>query len=197
MEINDALARLKEHKIQVVRSPKRLSFGDRAFCSSLFLEAFKAVDKSIQEFKMLPEYEKIVDWMEDNHGKGLMLQGDCGRGKSVIVSGVIPAIFFMRFGIVLHPFHADNIPDAIQQLSKLQTVVVDEVGVEPMANDFGGKYEGFNRIINAAENSLKLVFITTNLSSAQILQRYGERTVERLSRLCKIVKFEGDSLRPF
>jgi len=197
MDIGDALARLKEHKIQVVRSPKRITFGNREICEATFKNAFIAVDKSIKVFKMLPEYDEIVDWMVDNNGQGLMLQGDCGRGKSVIITGVIPALFFMRFGLVFRPTHADLIPSTINALSASHTVVIDEVGVEPLTNDFGEKYEGFNRIINAAENSLKLVFIATNLTSAQILQRYGERTVERLSRLCKIVKFEGDSLRPF
>ena len=30
------------------------------------------------------DYEKIVQWLTDNKGKGLMLVGSCGVGKSLI-----------------------------------------------------------------------------------------------------------------
>ena len=32
----------------------------------------------------LPEYDQVAEWLADNHGKGLMCIGDCGRGKTVI-----------------------------------------------------------------------------------------------------------------
>lgn len=34
-----------------------------------------------------------------------------------------------------------------------------------------------------------------NLTREQLLRRYGERTFDRLTRLCRPVKFEGESLR--
>ena len=73
--------------------------------------------------------------------------------------------------------------------------VIDELGLEPFANNYGEKFEGFNFIIDKAEQKIKPLFITTNLSAEQILSRYGSRTTDRIGRLCKTVVFKGDSLR--
>ena len=62
-------------------------------------------------------------------------------------------------------------------------------------NDYGEKCEGFNLVINAAERYNRPMFITTNLTEEQILARYGERTLDRLGHLCRMVKFSGESLR--
>ena len=64
-----------------------------------------------------------------------------------------------------------------------------------MVNDYGEKYEGFNAIINAAERYYRPLFISTNLGTEELLNRYGERTLDRLQHLCRIVEFRGDSLR--
>lgn len=194
MEIAEVIKLAKSHRMSVTREPVRLSFGDRSTCERLFKELFVAVDRSVNNFKMLPEYSAIVDWMVNNDGKGLCLWGDCGRGKSTIVTGVIPLLFLMR-GKVVRPELAQSIPSTVNALMSVRIVCIDEVGTEPMVNDFGEKYEGFNAIMNVAEDRLKLVFITTNLLPQQILDRYGERTVERIKRLCKLVHFNGDSLR--
>lgn len=194
MEIAEVIKLAKSHRMNVTREPVRLSFGDRKTCEKMFKDLFLAVDGSVKEFIMLPEYSSIVDWMVDNDGKGLCLWGDCGRGKSTIITGVIPMLFLMR-GKVVRPELAQSIPSRVNSMVDSPVVCIDEIGTESLVNDFGEKYEGFNAIINVAEDRLKLVFITTNLLPQQILDRYGERTLERINRLCKLVHFKGDSLR--
>ena len=39
------------------------------------------------------EYDQIAAWLSDNQGKGLMLIGDCGRGKSLITTEILPEMF--------------------------------------------------------------------------------------------------------
>ena len=57
------------------------------------------------------------------------------------------------------------------------------------------RMRGINLILNAAERYHRPVFITTNLTEQQILNRYGERTLDRILHLCRTVKFKGESLR--
>jgi DNA replication protein DnaC len=57
------------------------------------VKAFKYYDKTIVEYKHLSAYDEIIDWMVDTKGKGLILMGECGLGKSTILKSVIPAIF--------------------------------------------------------------------------------------------------------
>lgn len=191
----EALDSLKKQKITPVRKSTNLSFGTKAQCKEMFKEAFLQTDKTVTEFKWLPEYEKVIDWMHNTNGKGLCLRGDCGRGKSNILSGVLPVLFMMIFRKVLRVDQAEEIPEQLTELLRRKIIGIDEIGTEPQCNDYGERFEGFNRIINLAEREIRLLFITTNLGRQDILDRYGERTWERINRLCLVINFKGESLR--
>lgn len=194
----------------VVRNPSKLSWGDKETCEALFSALFRKLDGTIAVYQYLPEYEEIVDWMHDTEGKGLLLIGDCGRGKSIIATCMVPVLLASK-QLHAHPVHADDFekpyPFAsstmgmdpkmtnLDYLLRCNFPIIDELGVEPMVNDYGEKYEGFNRVINAAERYYRPLFVSTNLSKQELLNRYGERTLDRLQHLCRIVEFKGDSLR--
>lgn len=195
MEINKTIQALQIHRVEVRRSRASLAFGTKADCRAMFEAAFKAVDTTVGQYCHLPEYDPIIDWMTNTNGKGLFLIGSCGRGKSVIVTGVLPVLFLLRFRKILQPYHADQIPTNVEAITHLWAIAIDEMGVEPQVNNYGEKSEGFNTIVNAAETRLAPMFISTNLTSAEIIERYGERTLDRIMRLCTVVKFTGKSLR--
>lgn len=48
---------------------------------------------------------------------------------------------------------------------------------------------------NAAERYGLRLFLSTNLTKGDLLNRYGERTFDRLRHLCRVIEFRGDSLR--
>lgn len=184
--------------------------GNREACKNLFIEIFKAVDNTISDFQYLEEYDEIVDWMTDTKGKGLLLTGGCGRGKSIIATGVIPVLLKMATNCAVRAVHAEHLdrpctptiegmpnkPINIDYLCAVSYPIIDDIGVEVQIGGSGEKYEGVNRVINVAEQQAKAVFVTTNLNGEQIMERYGMRTVDRLAHLCKIVKFKhNDSLR--
>lgn len=183
------------HRVNVQRTLTKLSFGTPEECRSLFQRAFLYCDRSVKEFEYLPDYQHIVDWMVDNDGRGLLLMGKPGLGKSVVATGVIPALFYYKLKNVLKPTSAEEIPLKLESIIKQPFYCLDDIGIESKVNDFGEKYEGFNRIVNEAETRFKLLIVTTNLNTSQLLDRYGERTVDRLRRLCKLVKLEGESKR--
>ena len=141
---------------------------------------------------------------------GLLLIGDCGRGKSIITTGLVPVLLGMK-EVSVYAVHADELnkpypfaastmgmdpkTTCLDYLTRCPYPIIDELGVEPMINDYGERYEGFNRIINAAERYGHPLFLSTNLTKGDLLNRYGERTFDRLRRLCRVVEFRGDSLR--
>lgn len=193
------------------RETASYSWADNIGKAGELLESiFRVVDDTVEHYNPLPEYFGIKHWMLNTEGKGLLLMGNCGRGKSVIASGVIPVLFRMK-GKILHPVHAQDMHKPTPQqpylcygqrpetwldfLQRTNFPIIDELGVEMQMNDFGEKCEGFNLVVNAAERYNRPLFITTNLTEEQILARYGERTLDRLGHLCKMVKFTGDSLR--
>ena len=206
---SEVIALLKNESLLHIRDRWYWSWGTHEECDRLFRYIFRQVDRTFDIYEHLPEYNEVIDWMTNTDDKGLMLMGDCGRGKSVIINGVIPVLFKMN-DFTVRAVHAQNFSKFMPPLPKtthwvnrtylddlLQSAypIIDELGVETMMNDYGEKSEGFNQILNYAERYHRPVFVTTNLTEVQILDRYGERTMDRLAHLCRTIHFEGESLR--
>ena len=205
-KISDAIKELQDnHKQNIVRCPKVFSWGNFDECKEKFVKTFISVDKTLKQFDYLPEYDEVVQWMTNTEGKGLLLRGDKGRGKSTILMSVLPVLFMIKrrifapiqaIDIVLMETNGKSLhfPN-LERMKKSPFPAIDEFGIEPQVNDFGEKFEGFNQIIDKAELHIKPLFITTNLEPEQLLKRYDSRTLDRLGRLCKTVVFKGNSLR--
>ncbi len=195
----------KEGRLHV-RERIVFSWGDRETCKNGFVSIYQQIDKTISEYIHLPEYDEVIDWMMNTEGKGLLLMGDVGRGKSNIIGGVIPTLLRCK-QVHVRAIHAQDmgkrmqVPQGLSAETHLDYLInsgypiIDDLGVESIINDYGSKSEGFNAIINAAERYCKPMFITTNLTGEELLDRYGDRTLDRLKHLCRIIIFKGNSMR--
>jgi DNA replication protein DnaC len=130
--------------------------------------------------------------MVDTKGRGLMLMGECGLGKSTILNFVIPAIFRTRTNKILRSVPAKEL-GAIDR-NKAPFIIIDDLGTESIKNDYGTKIDAVADAISYAEDSSKTLLITTNLTPKALKERYDERTLDRL-RKCKVVIIKGKSFR--
>ena len=170
----------------------RFKLGEREEIKDMFIKAFKHYDRTIDVYEHLPTYDLIIDWLCDNKGRGLMLMGKCGLGKSTILNYVIPAIFRTKTNKVLRSIPAKEI-GAIEKNDSL-FIIIDDLGTESIKNDYGTKIDGVCDAISYAEDASKTLLITTNLDGDALNLRYDKRTVDRL-RKCKVVVIEGKSFR--
>lgn len=175
-----------------VREAKSYSLGNIAECKEMLLEGLRLTDRSILKVEWLPEYDDIVNWMADTKGKGLFLTGSLGRGKSAIVCGVIPLVFKAKLNKILTVTPARYIKESNP---KKWAWVIDDLGQDVEINDYGTMRYPVQDIVCDCEDYLKLLIITTNLTSQQIADKYGDRVLNRIDRLCQVVRFKGDSLR--
>ena len=181
---------LVKSKYTKVRQTKSYSLGTYEECKENFKEAFLLVDKTVTNFEMIPEYEEVIQWMADTKGKGLLMSGSNGRGKSTILTGVLP-LLFLASGYALKTFNAQDL-----EINNLPwAVAIDEMGQDSVKNDYGTKVDAVEYAISHCENNMKLLILTSNLSRKQIVERYGFRVMDRIERLCKLVVFKGDSFR--
>lgn len=196
MNYQTAIAELRDSfKIETQRTKPNFSFGTIEECQEQFAAAFAASDQTITQYQHIPEYDQVIKWMENPEGRGLLLVGKCGRGKTIILTGVLPILFYHRLNKIVRPYRAEEIQAKVEEIAKSWAIIIDELGVETQVNNYGEKSEGFNTIINSAENRIAPLFISTNLTAKEITERYGERTLDRLLRLCRVIKFTGESLR--
>lgn len=140
-------------------------------------------------------YRPIVDWMTDNKGKGLLMFGGCGLGKSVIGMYILPLLIKDVHKKVVNIFSAQEFNQKIDEILKLHIIYIDDIGTEDNLNSYGNKRMPFAELCDAAEKKGKLLILTTNLSIDELTQRYGDRVVDRLIATTKAVPFTGDSLR--
>lgn len=170
----------------------RYKLGTREEIKEMFIKAFEYYDKTIDEYNHLPAYDEIIDWMVDTKGRGLMLMGECGLGKSTILNYVIPAIFRTRTNKILRSVPAKEL--GIVDRNKAPFIIIDDLGTESIKNDYGTKIDAVADAISYAEDSSKTLLITTNLTPQALKERYDERTLGRL-RKCKVVIIKGKSFR--
>lgn len=140
-------------------------------------------------------YRPIVDWMTDNKGKGLLMFGGCGLGKSVIGMYILPLLIKDVHKKVVNIFSAQELNQKIDEILKLHIIYIDDIGTEDNLNSYGNKRMPFAELCDAAEKNGKLLILTTNLSIDELTRRYGDRVVDRLIATTKAVPFIGDSLR--
>ena len=140
-------------------------------------------------------YRPIVDWMTDNKGKGLLMFGGCGLGKSIIGMYILPLLIKDVHKKVVNIFSAQELNKKIDEILKLHIIYIDDIGTEDNLNSYGNKRMPFAELCDAAEKKGKLLILTTNLSIDELTQRYGDRVVDRLIATTKAVPFTGDSLR--
>ena len=182
-------------KIAEFLKPKvynRFKLGTREELKDMFIKAFKHYDRTIDSYTHLPAYDEIIGWLVDTKGRGLMLMGECGLGKSTILNYVIPAIFRTKTNKVLRSIAAKDLVAIEKNIATF--IIIDDLGTESIKNDYGTKVDAVADAISYAEDSSKTLLITTNLASKALKERYDERTLDRL-RKCKVVVIKGESFR--
>ena len=170
----------------------RYKLGVREELKEMFIKSFEYYDRTVDKYEHLPAYDEIIDWMVDTKGRGLMLMGECGLGKSTILNFVIPAIFRTRTNKILRSVPAKEL-GAVDR-NKAPFIIIDDLGTESIKNDYGTKIDAVADAISYAEDSSKTLLITTNLTPQALKERYDERTLDRL-RKCKVVIIKGKSFR--
>ena len=145
----------------------------------------------------LPEYGKVAGWLTGNQGKGLLLVGPPGVGKSEICMKVIPLIFRLSLRKVFSRFHATELCNEVNYRHALRQrfIVIDDFGIEGTFNDYGNPHMVFSEIVDGIERQGTLIIANTNLTMEEIKAKYGLRTFDRLRANMLVVVIREISLR--
>lgn len=171
-------------RVQIPDAPERL----RSVLGAVLGARGKRMD-------WLPEYDQVGQWLEDNVGRGLLLQGGCGIGKTLIATRVIPLLVRECYSWGVYVYTAQEMRASIHEegispsILQRRYLCIDDIGTEATAVRYGDRREALPEILDSAEREGKLLIMTTNLSTPQLLERYGDRALDRLLGLCRVVTF--------
>ncbi len=148
-----------------------------------------------KKYEWLPEYQAVIDWLSDNDNKGLLLQGKCGVGKSIIARYVIPAIFSDYYSKIITCYNAQELNENIAEVLSKHLICIDDIGTEGESVIYGERRMVFCELIDLAEKKGKLIIGTTNLGGDALTSKYGERAVDRIKAMTKRVLINKQSFR--
>ena len=140
-------------------------------------------------------YRPVVDWMTDNQGRGLLMIGNCGLGKSLIGKYILPYLIRDSCRKVVNIFNAQELNSKPDEILSYHIIYIDDIGTENISNIYGNKRIPFAELCDAVEQKGKLLICSTNLTLDELAEKYGERTIDRLRATTKVVPFVGKSLR--
>jgi DNA replication protein DnaC len=144
----------------------------------------------------LPIYDEVADWLANNEGRGLFCYGDKGLGKTMLCYRCIPPIIYAVCNRVMFCYeNAQEMNDKLDEVLTKKLVYIDDIGTEGMVVRYGEKRMALPEIVDNAEKKGNLLILTSNLSGAEVKQKYGERTFDRLKAITKHVIFTGKSFR--
>ena len=140
-------------------------------------------------------YRPIVDWMTDNKGRGLLMLGSCGLGKTLIGKYILPYLVRYACGKIINVFTTQELNANPDNIMRFHLIYIDDIGTETVSSIYGNKRIPFMELCDAAEQKGKLLLCSSNLTLSELSDKYGERTIDRLRATTKVVPFTGKSLR--
>lgn len=143
----------------------------------------------------LSQYDRVAEWLSNNQGKGLMLAGQCGLGKSLIAVKILPLLLSFYCRKIINCYTAQQLNTLLDAAIQNHIICIDDIGTESISNIYGNKRIPFAELVDEAERKGKLLVITTNLDDQHLIAKYGDRTFDRLKAIVKKITFTGQSLR--
>lgn len=143
-------------------------------------------------FVWLPEYSKVAEWMTDNSGRGLLLKGNVGRGKTEIGRNILPAVINYHYRRIVNCYDAVDLSARKNEfLDNCWPMCIDDLGTEKDAKS----RDVFERLADQMEKRGRFLIVTTNLTGEDIRRIYGDRVFDRMKGNMKSITFKGDSMR--
>lgn len=151
----------------------------------------------IPNFQWLPEYDYICQYLEDTKGKGLALLGGYGRGKSIMLTKILPLLIKAERNLIVNTILPSDWEDLKTPIMRfIHLVSIDDLGAEEeQYKEYGKVRHPIQDFFSLAEDSGKFLLISSNLTVQEISERYGVRVADRLKSLVNVIYMAGESLR--
>ena len=126
-----------------------------------------------------------------------MIIGPPGVGKTVITMKVIPMIIHICYKRILSCFQSTELVNrkAYDDVMRYRNIVIDDVGIEGVYNDFGNPHMVFSEVVDNIEKRGLLLIASSNFTIEEIKTKYGLRTYDRLRAYMDLVVIKHVSLR--
>ena len=152
--------------------------------------------------------EQYADGFEPSSGRGMLLYGASGLGKTFLLNCVAQRVLERGYSVVVisayklmetlrrYLFNGDG-AEQVQDILTCDLLAIDDLGSEPMMR--GVTVGSIYHVVSERHNASRPMILTTNCSVQQLYEKYEDRIAARLcdqSRMT-IIEFSGTDVRRF
>ena len=152
--------------------------------------------------------ENYANQFKPNEGKGLLLSGRSGLGKTFLMNCVAQRVLERGYSVVVisayklvelmraYQFDGKGM-EQVQDILTCDLLAIDDLGSEPMMR--GVTVGSIYHVISERHNASRPMILSTNCSVQQLYEKYEDRIAARLcdqSRMT-IIEFIGEDVRRF
>jgi len=181
---------------------RRLSEQNKQYKLATFADCASDISPRLAKI-----YESAKLWCNkypNSHILNINMMGGTGTGKTFLLECMASDLIAKGFNVMFTTAFALNdecrkyhfsLPSKVNEYMDCDVLIIDDLGCEPLLKNITVEYL-FN-IINLRQKRYKPTLISTNLSMDDILNRYDDRILSRLSNkmIALSISFEGIDMR--
>lgn len=149
-------------------------------------------------FTCIKAFNRAMSFKPPQRKVGLIITGAYGCGKTMFVDSLPLPMKKIDLTIPETVEWIDGqggYASSIEEMCECN-ILLDDLGAENIKNEYGVKRDIAGEFICRYHTRGKgRLFITTNLTGEQLLDKYGGRVVDRLKQMCVPVRMTGNSKR--
>lgn len=148
--------------------------------------------------------QQIAQMMTSKSTKcGILLCGNCGNGKTTTMNAFLSVSKYLATpGIDIESTSARRISqiakneDIMMTAKGTKVLCIDDMGLEPTeVLDYGNAINPVIEIMEHRYRQQLFTFITTNLTPAQIREKYGDRIADRFNETTRCIVYTNPTFR--
>ncbi len=149
---------------------------------------------------------QTAKWICESPRKGLMLYGNVGAGKTMLLNSLIrlfrevgywhPKLFAATAIDLCQYFRKDETEGHYREAVKSEILMIDDLGCEPeVCMIYGVKHTPIQNLLYDRYRFQRTIVITSNLTDKELLERYGIRMKDRMDETFDFITFSNQSYR--
>lgn len=146
---------------------------------------------------------EYADGFPYQNGKGLLIVGSCGAGKTHLAVSILNRVIEKRtMGLfvtvpellaeIRKNFNVDSKSDLIEKVKQIPFLILDDLGTERTTE---WVLEQLFVIINSRYENMLPTIITTNCNMSELEEKIGQRIISRIIEMCDGIKMNCDDYR--